>query len=78
MTPMMRVMWYTVDEGEKVVNVCDVGGFIWEIKVSTDIDYFPFLTRTYSMHMTHYLNVRQRKLGTIIIQTIQCPYPTEW
>jgi hypothetical protein len=41
MTLVVQVMWYTVDEGEQLVNACDVGGLIGEVKVSTDIDHFP-------------------------------------
>ncbi len=35
------VLYSTVDEGEQLVGVCDVGGRICEVKVSTDIDHFP-------------------------------------
>ncbi len=45
-------MWYILDEEEQLVNVCDVGGFIWEFKVSTDIDHFPPGTRTHAMHIS--------------------------
>jgi hypothetical protein len=52
----------------------DVEGCIWKVKVSIDIDHFPLELEP--MHYTsvalvvQYLNVRQRKLGTIIIQTV--------
>ena len=66
------VMW--CDEGEQLVNVFDVEGCIWEVKVSTDIDHFPLglepMPYTSVALVAQYLNVRQRKLGTIIIQTV--------
>ncbi len=50
--------------------------WIFKVKVSREIAQFsPCRTRTYMPHITvaltaQYLNVRQRKLGTIIIQTV--------
>ncbi len=72
MTQVMQVMWR--DEGEQLVNAFDVEGCIWEVKVSTDIDHFPLglepMPYTSVALMAQYLNVRQSKLGTIIIQTV--------
>ncbi len=69
MTQVMRC-----DEGEQLVNVCDVEVCIWEVKVSTDIDHFSLglepMPYTSVALVAQYLNVRQRKLGTIIIQTV--------
>ncbi len=61
-------MWCDVDEGEQLVNVFDVEGCIWEVKVSTDIDHFPLGLEPMpytSVALVAYLNVRLRKLGTI-------------
>ncbi len=59
----------TVYEGEQLVNVCGVRGLISEVKVSTDIDHFPLglepMPYTALALMIQYLNVRQRKLGTM-------------
>jgi hypothetical protein len=33
-------------------NVCDVGGFISEVNVNTDIDHFPPGTRTLAMRIS--------------------------
>jgi hypothetical protein len=60
----------------------DLQSFIGEVKVSTDIDHFPPGTQvTQPMPcisvalMAQYMNVRQRKFGTIIFQTVHT-YPT--
>ncbi len=72
MTQVMQVMWR--DEGEHLVHVFDMEGCIWEVKVSTDIDHSPLglepMPCTSVALVAQYLNVRQRKLGTIIIQTV--------
>ncbi len=72
MTQVMQVIWR--NEGEQLVNVFDVEGCILEVKVSTDIDHFPLglepMPYTSVALVAQYLNVRQRKLGTIIIQTV--------
>jgi hypothetical protein len=51
-----------------------------EVKVRTDIDHFSLglePLRYISVALkAQYLNVRQRKLGIIVIRTVQCPYPT--
>ncbi len=61
-----------MDEGEQLVNVFDMEGCILEVKVSTDIDHFPLglepMPYTSEALVAQYLNVRQRKLGTIIIR----------
>jgi len=47
---------------------------MWKVKVSIDIDNFPLelepMSYTSVTLKAQYLNVRQRKLGTIIIQTV--------
>ncbi len=49
-------------------------GCIREVKVSIDIDHFPLelepMPYTSVALVAQYVNVRQRKLGTIIIQTV--------
>ncbi len=68
----MQVM--SCDEGKQLVNVFDVEGCIWEVKVSTDNDHLPLglepMPYTSVALVAQYLNVRQRKLGTIIVQTV--------
>jgi hypothetical protein len=59
-----------IDEGEQLANFYDMRGFIWEAKVSTDIDHFPPGTRLNMpcilvALMAQYINVRQRKLDII-------------
>ncbi len=55
--------------------VCYVGVLIREVKVGTDIDHLPLGLKPMSYNhavalMVHYLNVRQHKLGTVIIHTV--------
>jgi hypothetical protein len=67
---MTQVMW--CDEGEQLVNVFDVEGCIWEVKVSTDIDHFPLglelMPYTSVALVAQNLNVRHS----------DCPHPTAW
>ncbi len=63
------VMWYTVDEGEQFV--------MWEVEVSVDISLLGLEPMPYTSValIAQYLNVRQRKLGTIIFQTVHIQLP---
>ncbi len=61
--------------------VCSVRTWDFQDNVSRGITQCPPsglepMFRTSEALTTQYLNVCQRKLGTIIIQTVQCPYPT--
>jgi hypothetical protein len=69
------VGWKRQEEGLKLVCMLSVGFMsVLRSKSVEELPSVPNRTRTYALHIrgstAQYLNVRKRKLGTIIIQTV--------